>query len=208
MILILFSQSFFFFYSYQHLKPEEIEQAQNRARHELLVARLSKDSSPAPPSSSHRDVKASVASEATEWTGADAFPLDQHQEKLSKTRDSKSVKYGNLHQHQVKMSKSKDSKSIKYGETSEHSRARPTLPVYRGMGESNLRTRQVSRLVVQISSIITELENMQKQTSNRKDFVTPLDNEVQRKRWEDFLRSAGRSLFSLKREVWFYIITF
>ncbi|XP_071536590.1 uncharacterized protein [Panulirus ornatus] len=227
--------------TFKHLKPEEIKQAQTRARRKLLAARLAQDSPSAPPSCSCQNTQASVEDEATGRTGAEALSLQQHHAKLSKSKDRKYIKSGD-HQHQEKLTKSRnhkyvksddvqnqeklnksrghkyvksddvyqgqekltkgrDGKSLKYGEPSEQIRARPTLPVHRGMGESNLRIRQVSRLVLQISCSVRELESMQKQTHQQKDFVTPLDNEVQRKRWEEFLHSAGRSLFSMKREV-------
>ncbi|XP_037773680.1 uncharacterized protein LOC119569700 isoform X3 [Penaeus monodon] len=77
---------------------------------------------------------------------------------------------------------------------------RPTLPVYKGIGESGLRTRQISRLAPQIITTLIDLESFPIEPA-LKDFVTPHETEIKKKRWEDFLHSAGRTLLSLKREI-------
>ena len=52
-----------------------------------------------------------------------------------------------------------------------------------------------------IVDCLQDLDALPKKTVTKKDFVSPNEIEVKRKRWNEFLHSSGRMLFTLKREV-------
>ncbi|KAG7161257.1 hypothetical protein Hamer_G016313 [Homarus americanus] len=171
--------------SYKYLKPKEIEEAQLQARHALLEARLAQDAPPAPASGGHQP-QAPGPGVTTSLTNGDAVVPQQCDESTGASKT---------------LIKNVNSKPTEQREASKKVKGGAAVPVHRGIGEVNLRIRQVTRLVVQISHSVKELEYIQIQTSSKRDFVSPYDNEIKRKRWEEFLHSAGRTLFSLKREV-------
>lgn len=167
---------------YKHLSPEEIEKAQAMARNFLTQDRLTKSSQVS------STFERKVDNEDTKENKRNPTTKKANPIKLIKT-DEGDVK--------VKNGKEKFTRL----ETKEQSQTkRPTFPIYKGIGEVGLRTRQLSRLAPQVLMTLTDLKSIQMQPAI-KDFVTPHETEIKKKRWEEFLRSAGRTLFSLKREI-------
>lgn len=67
-------------------------------------------------------------------------------------------------------------------------------------GESEMRIRQVMRVAKNIIKEIEILERISKKNlSNR--FITPLELRTKKKRWEDFMSTARKTIYSLEREV-------
>nr|XP_045596788.1 uncharacterized protein LOC123757283 isoform X1 [Procambarus clarkii] len=183
-------------HTFKHFKADEIQQAQLKARYKLLKARLAHEQHAAPASDCNQSTKP-VASTSdnnentkpaafTKVRGSDDLPHQQNEQRTDVFK---------------RLSKTGVGKSVKLSETSKKVATKRPLPLHQGIGESNLRIRQVTRLIFQISNSVKELENLKNQTCFQRDFVTPYDDEVKRKRWEEFLHFAGRSLFSLRREV-------
>nr|XP_027227308.1 uncharacterized protein LOC113819274 [Penaeus vannamei] len=167
---------------YKHLSPEEIEKAQAMARNFLTQDRLTKSSQVS------STFERKVDNEDTKENKRNPTTKKANPIKLIKT-DEGDVK--------VKNGKEKFTRL----ETKEQSQTkRPTFPIYKGIGEVGLLTRQLSRLAPQVLMTLTDLKSIQMQPAI-KDFVTPHETEIKKKRWEEFLRSAGRTLFSLKREI-------
>lgn len=149
----------------QYVRPEELEEAQIRARHDLLIARLQQNETPQEPSTPVQEVNKPA------------------------------------HPQSGVQSISGKKKNVVTDKTSTRPKPRPHLPIRQGIGEENLRLRQLSKFVDQINSSVAHLDKLWKEDCPSKEFVTPLDNDVKQKRWEEFLRSTRRSLFSLKQEV-------
>ncbi|CAL4190729.1 unnamed protein product [Meganyctiphanes norvegica] len=70
-----------------------------------------------------------------------------------------------------------------------------------GKGESNMRIRQVTRLANQICECIREIEETSLTKTATKEFITPHELQVKKKRFEDYLNSGRRRLFTLKKEI-------
>ncbi|KAK4301664.1 hypothetical protein Pmani_026203 [Petrolisthes manimaculis] len=157
--------------SFKHVTPEELEAAQIRAQHDLLIARLQH-------------------SEATQQPSS---PPVQEVKKPTTTTTH--------HQQSNVQSTNKTKKNVVSNKSSTRPKPRPHLPTRQGTGEESMRLRQLSKFVDQISSSVAHLDKIWKQECLTKDFVMPLDNDVKQKRWEEFLRSTRRSLFSLKQEM-------
>ncbi|XP_063592774.1 uncharacterized protein LOC134769923 isoform X3 [Penaeus indicus] len=166
-------------HTYKHLSQDEIEKAQAKARNFLIQDRHSKIS--------HMSRK--VDNEGI-----------KENEKSPTTKKASPIKLIKPDEGGVKVRSGKERKFTRLEANEQLQARRPTLPVYKGIGESGLRTRQISRLAPQIITTLTDLESILMQPA-LKDFVMPHENEIKRKRWEDFLHSAGRTLFSLKREI-------
>lgn len=81
----------------------------------------------------------------------------------------------------------------------ENPRSRPLYPSRLDGGEAGLRRRQLTRLLSQISQTLGDLQDLK--DSRRRDFVAPLDLDIKRRRWSEYLRSMRRSLFALRQEV-------
>nr|XP_053637648.1 peroxisomal acyl-coenzyme A oxidase 3-like [Cherax quadricarinatus] len=167
-----------------HFKPEEVLKAQLKAKYKLLEARLGQENPAPPPSSYQHDTQDQTLSTAP--TGRENLPPEQCERSADVF---------------TRLSKTGDKKSTKHLETTKKAGAVKPSSLHRGIGESSLRIRQVTRLVAQISNSVKELESLQKQIHTQRNFITPFDNELKKRRWEEFLHSAGRSLFSLKREI-------
>ncbi|KAK8741783.1 hypothetical protein OTU49_002397, partial [Cherax quadricarinatus] len=168
----------------RHFKPEEVLKAQLKAKYKLLEARLGQENPAPPPSSYQHDTQDQTLSTAP--TGRENLPPEQCERSADVF---------------TRLSKTGDKKSTKHLETTKKAGAVKPSSLHRGIGESSLRIRQVTRLVAQISNSVKELESLQKQIHTQRNFITPFDNELKKRRWEEFLHSAGRSLFSLKREI-------
>ncbi|XP_047489656.1 uncharacterized protein LOC125039581 isoform X7 [Penaeus chinensis] len=164
---------------YKHLSQDEIEKAQAKARNFLIQDRLSKIS----------QMSRKVDNEGI-----------KENERNPTTKKASPMKLIKPDEGGVKVRSGKERKFTRLEANEQLQARRPSLPVYKGIGESGLRTRQISRLAPQIITTLTDLESILIQPA-LKDFVMPHETEIKRKRWEDFLHSAGRTLFSLKREI-------
>ncbi|XP_066973371.1 uro-adherence factor A-like isoform X2 [Macrobrachium rosenbergii] len=172
--------------SYKYLDPEEIARAQAMARLALLRARLSKDEEAEPIPSVPPKTGEGGSQEKPK-------PLGKGNKGFKSQKSPKGA---------VKSGETRDkTKPSKETQTQSQQSSRPKLPVYRGIGETNLRLRQISRLLSMIVDCLQDLENDPKLSNKRKDFVSPHEIEIKNKRWNEFLHSSGRMLFTLKREV-------
>ncbi|XP_037773678.1 uncharacterized protein LOC119569700 isoform X1 [Penaeus monodon] len=164
---------------YKHLSQDDIEKAQAKARNFLVQDRLS---------------KISQFSRKVDNEDIKEYKRNPTPKKTSPMKLIKPDKEG------VQLRSGKERKFTRLEANEQPQAKRPTLPVYKGIGESGLRTRQISRLAPQIITTLIDLESFPIEPA-LKDFVTPHETEIKKKRWEDFLHSAGRTLLSLKREI-------
>lgn len=78
-------------------------------------------------------------------------------------------------------------------------RSQSLFPCRLDSGEAGLRCRQLTRLLSQISQTLGDLQDLK--IPSKRDFVTPLDLDIKRRHWAEYVRSMRRSLFVLKQEV-------
>ncbi|XP_068218866.1 uncharacterized protein [Palaemon carinicauda] len=168
-------------HSYKYLDPEEIDRAQAMARLALLRARLTKSEEAEPIPSEQSKTGEGGSQEKSKALG-----------KGNKIFTGQKPSKGAVKNREI---------SGKAKQTQAQQSSRPKLPVYRGIGENNLRLRQITRLVSMIADCLRDLESDPKLPDKKKDFVSPHEIEIKKKRWNEFLHSSGRMLFATKREV-------